>query len=127
MEIIKIAVFGILVALFAVEMKSHKPLYGILITVATVIFILILSFDKIELLLSQLQKLIEKTGNDTHIGVLFKALGVSYVCEISSGICQDAGFSSLASQIKIFAKVYIVILGLPILLAFVDVLEHFMG
>lgn len=125
MDMIRIVALGLLATFMAVEMKSHKPVYGIIIAVTTAIFLLFLSLDKIETLLGGLGQLFEKAGESTYISLLIKALGISYLCEISAGICQDAGVSSLASQIKIFAKVYIIILGLPILLAFVDVLDAF--
>ncbi len=125
MEIVKLSAIGILAALMAVELKSHRPVYGVLLIMASAVFMFVLSLDKISGLFVPLKQLSEQIGEHSYLVILLKALGMSYLCEITAGICQDAGFSSLASQIKIFVKIYIVVLGLPILLSFIEVLAGF--
>lgn len=125
MEIVQIAALSLVAVFVAVELKTQKAIFGLLISAGVMLFILFFSIGKMAVLVGQLQTLAEKTNASAHFGILLKALGVSYLSEVSSGICQDAGFSSIASQIKIFAKIYIVILGVPVLLAFVDMLEYF--
>lgn len=125
MEIVRLSAIGILAALIAVELRSHRPVYGVLLIMATAVFMFVLSLDKINGLFVPLKQLGEQIGEHSYLVILLKALGMSYLCEITAGICQDAGFSSLASQIKIFVKIYIVVLGLPILLSFIEVLAGF--
>ncbi len=125
MEIIKLSAIGILAALIAVELKSYRPVYGVLLIMATAVFMFVLSLDKISGLFVSLKQLGEQIGEHSYLVILLKALGMSYLCEITAGICQDAGFSALSSQIKIFVKIYIVVLGLPILMSFIEVLAGF--
>ena len=125
MEIIKLSAIGILAALIAVELKSYRPVYGVLLIMATAVFMFVLSLDKISGLFVSLKQLGEQIGEHSYLVILLKALGMSYLCEITAGICQDAGFSVLSSQIKIFVKIYIVVLGLPILMSFIEVLAGF--
>lgn len=127
MEILKIAILAIFSVFLAVELKGQKPIYAILLVFAAGLLMLFLSFEKINMLFGKLNDLFLKTNEYGYIGILIKAVGVCYLSEVSSGICLDAGFSSLASQIKMFAKVYIILLGLPILLMFIEVLEQFGG
>ena len=54
---------------------------------------------------------------------LIKMVGVSYCAEISSNICRDAGYNSIAAQIETFAKLCIVVMSLPGLYYFVEVIE----
>ena len=55
---------------------------------------------------------------------LIKMIGVSYCAEISSNICKDAGYNSIAGQIETFAKICIVVMSLPGMYYFVEVLEE---
>lgn len=125
MEIIQITALSLIAVFVAVELKAQKAIYGLFVAVGIMLVILFFSIEKIGILVEQLQILVGKTNATEQFGILLKALGVSYLSEVSSGICQDAGFSSVASQIKIFAKIYIVILGVPVLLAFIEILENF--
>ena len=41
-------------------------------------------------------------------------------------ICKDAGYSAIAGQIELFAKLSILVVSLPVLGTFLDVLENFL-
>jgi stage III sporulation protein AD len=58
---------------------------------------------------------------------LLKMLGVTYVAEFASGICRDAGYQTIASQIEIFSKLTILVLSLPILVALLNTIQNFLG
>ena len=63
----------------------------------------------------------------TYIATLLKMLGVTYVAEFSSGICKDAGYQTIASQIEIFSKLTILVLSLPILVALLKTIQGFLS
>ena len=58
--------------------------------------------------------------------VLIKMLGITYVAEFSAGICRDAGYQTVAAQIEIFAKIMILALSMPILLALLKTIRTFL-
>ena len=51
------------------------------------------------------------TIDRAYIGTLLKMVGITYAAEFSSGICKDAGYQTVASQIEIFSKLTILALG----------------
>ena len=65
--------------------------------------------------------------DNTYIMTLLKMLGVTYVAEFSSGICKDAGYQTIASQIEIFSKLTILVLSLPILVALLQTIQNFLA
>lgn len=124
MEMIKVAIVGIAVVLLAIELKAHKPVLGIILGMAGALLIMMISVDKILLVLGQLQGVLEYLGaGAAYFTVLLKVIGVTYLCQFSSGVCKDAGFSNLADQIQVFGKLYIMMSGMPILLAFIDTIR----
>lgn len=124
MEMIKVAIAGIAVVLLALELKAHKPVFGIVLGMAGALLIMVISVDKILLVLEQFQDVMEYLGEGaSYFSVLLKVVGVTYLCQFSAGVCKDAGFSNLADQIQVFGKLYIMLAGMPVLLAFIDVIR----
>ena len=64
---------------------------------------------------------------EKYLTVLLKMIGVTYLAQFSSGICKDAGYSSIAGQIEIFAKLYIMVLSIPVLLALMEAIHSFLA
>ena len=62
-----------------------------------------------------------------YIGTLLKMLGITYVAEFSSGICKDAGYHTIATQIEMFGKITILVLSMPILLTLLKTLQEFLS
>ena len=59
--------------------------------------------------------------------MLLKMLGISYIAEFASGICKDAGYGALGSQIEMFGKLLILAVSAPVLLALLETLQRLMG
>ena len=49
------------------------------------------------------------------------------IAEFASGICRDAGYGALGSQIEIFAKLSILAISMPVLLALLETLQEFLA
>ena len=57
---------------------------------------------------------------------MLKVIGITYICEFSSGICKDAGYQSVAGQIEILGKLTVMFSGLPILFAVIEQIQSFL-
>ncbi len=127
MTLFKVAVFGICAALLALGFKSVKGEYSSLISLAAggIIFTFILvRLESVIELIRQISGYI--SVNDQYIGILIKVIGVSYICEFSSSLCRDAGYSAIASQIETAGKLTILVMSMPILLSLLDTVESFL-
>ena len=63
----------------------------------------------------------------SYIQVLLKIIGITYISEFAAEICHDAGYSAIASQIGIFAKLSILAVSMPIVTALLDTIQGFLG
>ncbi len=125
MEMIQVAMLGITATLLAVELRNQKPVWGIIVGMGTAFMILLFSVDKVYLVLEQIREITSYLEEgEGYLGIILKVIGVTYLCQFSSGICKDAGFSNLAEQIQIFGKIYIMLSGMPILLAFIETIQN---
>ena len=128
MDIIKISLLGVCGVILGFLMKGTKPEYACFITVGIGLVIMGLAVGKIYYLFESLGKIQETLPVDTeYISTLVKMIGITYIAEFSSGICKDAGYGSLGSQIEIFGKLSVLAVSMPILLALLDTVQQFLA
>ena len=127
MEIIKLSLFGIMGVLLAVQFKGMKSEYHFYIGIGAALIIFFYAVNSLTILISELgilQKYLK--GGEGYLGTLLKIVGITYICEFSSGICKDAGFGAIAGQIEVLGELAVMFAGLPILLAVLEQIQGFM-
>ena len=128
MSVLTIGILGIAGALLAVELKGLKGEYGIYLVAAVGPVIFFYGVTKLKTVIEtirQVQSYIRL--NLMYLEVLLKMIGITYIAEFSSGICKDAGYGSLGSQIEIFGKLSVLAVSMPILLALLDTVQQFLA
>ena len=128
MSVLTIGILGIAGALLAVELKGLKGEYGIYLVAAVGLVIFFYGVTKLKTVIEtirQVQSYIRL--NRMYLEVLLKMIGITYIAEFSSGICKDAGYGSLGSQIEIFGKLSVLAVSMPILVALLDTVQQFLA
>ena len=128
MSVLTIGILGIAGALLAVELKGLKGEYGIYLVAAVGLVIFFYGVTKLKTVIEtirQVQSYIRL--NRMYLEVLLKMIGITYIAEFSSGICKDAGYGSLGSQIEIFGKLSVLAVSMPIILALLDTVQQFLA
>lgn len=128
MNMIQVGILGVIGILFAVQLKQEKSEVAIYLCIVISLIIFVGIMEHLE----QLVDTIREIGNyiqidSSYITTLIKMLGITYLAEFSSGICKDAGYQSIATQIEMFGKLTILVLSLPILLALLRTIQEFLG
>lgn len=128
MTVITIGIVGIASVLLAVQMKGMKGEYGTYLATAAGCFIFFYGVAKLETILSALKQVQDFIKiNEIYLTTLLKMAGLTYIAEFASGICKDAGYGAIGTQIEIFGKLSILALSMPILLALMDTLQGFLS
>lgn len=121
MSIIKIAFLGVVLVVVASILKQYKPEFSLYLLIASSFFLFSLLFADLRGLLEMYKELEQSfTEYKEYMGILIKVIGITYLCELSGGICRDAGYQTLASQVELSGKVSIFLLGMPILMMLLD-------
>ena len=121
MDILKISMLGISAVLMALIVKSSRPEYSYYISIAVCVCIFLFIGTKLELILGYAEKMERMIDLDhSYIAMILKMIGVTYVAEFASNICKDCGYQTIAGQIELFAKLSILVLGMPVILAFME-------
>ncbi len=121
MDILKVSIFGITAVLMALLLKGCRPEYSYYVSIAVCVCIFLLVANKLELIIGyaeKMQKLIQL--DDAYMAMLLKMIGVTYIAEFASNLCKDCGYQTIAGQIELFAKLSILVLGMPVILGFME-------
>ncbi len=128
MGIIQISMLGIGAVVLALLLKQQKSEYALYLSLVAVILILIFSMNRLQVVMDTIQKIEQYTGIDAAmLKILIKLMGITYVAEFASGICKDAGFSAIGSQVEMFAKFSIMAVSVPVLLTLLETIEGLLG
>lgn len=128
MDILKIGLVAVIGVLLAVPLKSYKAEYGVYIGIAVCLALFgsaVGYFSDIVTQIGMLESYLQ--DNARYLTVLFKAVGATYACEFCAGICKDAGYGGIAGQVEMIGKLYILIIGMPILMALIESIKTMAG
>ncbi|MBS5229635.1 MAG: stage III sporulation protein AD [Roseburia sp.] len=109
MDIIKVGILGVAAVFLAIPLRKEKQEYSMFLSMAVCICIFIYIITKVQIVLEFVEKLEGMIAIDsTYIGLVIKMVG------------KDAGYGAIAGQIENFAKMSILVVSLPVLMAFID-------
>ncbi|MGM0502575.1 MAG: stage III sporulation protein AD [Bacillota bacterium] len=121
MEIIQIVGLGIIAMIMAVVIKQYKPEFAVQLSLLVGIIIFVLVLGKISVIISVLKRLAVRAQLDLiYFQTILKIIGIAYIAEFGAQICRDAGEGIIATKIEFAAKLLIMVLGIPIMLAILE-------
>ena len=110
-----IGIMGIVVVLMAIQFKSIKPEYGIMISVVGCAFIFLYSLVRVKEIVEMVERLAGITSvSREYIKIILKITGVTFISEIASDIAKDCGYQAVANQVQIFGKLSVFLQSLHI-------------
>ena len=127
MSIIQVGILGVAGILLSVQLKQEKSEVAVYLSIGISLLIFFGILDSLEVLVTTVKDISNFIQIDSsYIVTLIKMLGITYIAEFSSGLCKDAGYSAIATQIEMFGKLTILVLSLPILLALLRTIQEFL-
>lgn len=122
MEIWSIVGVSLLTVIASIILKQIKPEFSIVVVIIGSIIIISLVLNYCSDIISTFKSLVDKTGLDYgFFTILLKILGIGYLAEFTSGICNDAGCSSIGDKVLFSSKILILFLSLPIITSVIDI------
>ena len=126
MSVVQAAVLGITAVVMAIQIKAVKTEYALYLVLCAAFLIALLGMSRLEQILNMLDTISEYLNiRQVYLGTLLKMVGVVYIAEFASGICKDAGYSAIGTQIEIFGKLSILAVSAPVFVALFETLQRF--
>ena len=128
MDIVKIAIMGIVGALLGIMLKGQKKEYELYVTLGVSLCIFYFIMSKLQLVISVVNRMQDYVNLDTsYIGILIKMIGITYVSEFSASLCKDAGYQAMAGQIEMFGKLSILVISMPVIMVLLETIGDFLS
>ncbi|EHQ88091.1 stage III sporulation protein AD [Desulfosporosinus youngiae] len=121
MEIWQIVGLALIVTILSVVLKQIRPEIALQLSILAGASIFILIISKIRVVVDLLQTLADQANiSSYYLLIILKIVGVAYLAEFGAQICRDAGESALGTKIELAAKVGVIILAIPIIVAITE-------
>ena len=115
-------VIGMATALGVLLLRHVNPELAVVVGLVGTILIFMMVVSGLTKIISSINGIVAQTGLATQLfASILKIVGIGYLCEIASSICQEAGAKAVADMVILGGKIIIMVLAIPIIQALVDV------
>lgn len=126
MDIVQVALLGIVTVIASLLVRQKEPVIGSVLSFGVVIFTMACLISRLFVILEYLDRLVENLSfARPYLILLLKAVGITLVTEFGASLCKENGFLALSDSIRVFGKVSILMLGIPILATLIDIINGF--
>lgn len=121
----KVLLAGLIGTCLSVYFKEHKNYIGFLIVIGASLVIIFLTLNFFTGIMDNLNGIVKKfQGESKYFAMLFKMLGITYVCDLTAGICKDSGNAAIAHQMQIFGKILVLSVSIPVILTLFELITE---
>lgn len=119
------AVFCICSAVLAVMLRQYSREQALFASLAACIGVVGGAVLLIGPVLTEISDIFTSAGiSDDYISLVFKALAVSFITQITSDICRDSGETAIASAAELWGRAALVFMSLPVVRALMDMINE---
>lgn len=128
MDMLKIAILGIVGVLTSLFVKEWKSQFSVLISMATCMLIFFCVLTRMQSVANVFSELTQYIAiKDSYLEILLKIVGISYIADFAASICRDAGYSAVAGQIELSGKISVLTVSTPIVLALLSTISDYLS
>ncbi|MGI6144612.1 MAG: stage III sporulation protein AD [Peptococcia bacterium] len=121
MEIFQVVGIGLTGAVLAVYVKESNREIAVLISLVTGLVLFLFALSQVGAVIKVLAELATRANiNLFYLTIVLKIMGIAYIAEFGAQICRDAGEGSTATKIEFAAKILVMVLALPIIMALME-------
>ncbi len=123
-ELIRVAVLGVVTAVFVMIISEKQPEIGLALALAFGVIALVIAFGKAGAIIGAIEDVINKAGIEGKLLVpILKVTGMAYITQFSADICKDAGQNSIAGKVETVGKIMILVVAVPIATSLIQIIS----
>lgn len=127
MDILQIVLVSIIASILYIVMKDVNPTFAFFIIIFVGIIIFLTVIQQIRLIFQVIESLGEQANvPGLYLETILKIIGIAYIAELGASLTQDAGLHSVAKNIELAGKVFILLLAVPIITAVIEAIIGFL-
>lgn len=118
----KIIGVALVTCIACLVVKPIKPEFSVLISIVGGIILIFYLLSYFSSIFNTFSSVFQITGlNNSLYAVVFKIIGVGYLCEFAASICNDTGNPTIADKVLLGGKIIILVMALPIVTSILDI------
>ena len=118
-SIIGLAIIASVLALFLKE--SKLPVFALLTALVAGVVIFLEVLPKVSELLALFEDIAGRASFSTYyLAIVFKIIGIAYIAEFGAQLCRDADQGAIAMKVEFAAKIGIMLIAMPIMVAILE-------
>ncbi|MCL1863632.1 MAG: hypothetical protein FWF78_08705 [Defluviitaleaceae bacterium] len=122
MVIFQIVIIGVLAVVLALFMKNYNPAISLLISLAAGVLIFLMVLPLMAEALGFVRHLGDMAeGFGAYTALAIRVIGVAYIVEFGTSVCNDANETAIAAKIDLAGRVIILIMAMPVIVDIVRI------
>jgi stage III sporulation protein AD len=118
MDIMQIVGLGLVAVVLAVVLRHNRPEMALFLSITVGIIIFLMVLCKIGSVMDVIKELSSRANlSMVYLGTILKIVGIAYIADFGAQICRDAGEGAVAAKIEFAAKILVLVLAVPIVVA----------
>lgn len=127
MDILQIVIVSIIASILFILLKDVNPTFAFFIIVVVGIMIFASVIGQIRLIFQVIQSLGDQANvPGLYLETILKIIGIAYIAELGASMTQDAGLQSVAKNIELAGKIFILLLAIPIITSVIEAIVSFL-
>lgn len=123
MEILQLVGLGLVVTVWAVVLRQNKPEWALFLSIMAGVVVFLAMLGPIGGVVDVLRQVGERARvSDIYLGTILKIVGIAYLADFGAQVCRDAGEGAIAGKIEFAAKILVLVLAVPIVVAVLNTL-----
>lgn len=119
---------GIVAGVLVVVIKQKQPELGMQVSLAAGLIIFIYVLDYLVTAVDYIQDIVARYEIPYEsIMIVLKIIGIAYICEFAVQILKDMKETAIASKVELAGRVFIIVLSLPIITSFMNMVLGLLG
>ena len=121
---ISVGAFCLVGTLISLILKQYCSEQSMSVTIAVCAGVMVLFVIMFEAPIAEISEIFEMAGiAESYISIVFKTVAICCITHITAEICRDSGESAIASAAELWGRGAVLVLGLPIFRAFLQLIE----
>ncbi|MCC8192987.1 MAG: stage III sporulation AC/AD family protein [Ruminococcus sp.] len=128
MDIILICALSIVACAVCKLLEKEAHEFSFIITASVAVLIMIILVSNVSDITKTVESLLNKISIDKEFSeILFKSIGVCFITSLSSDLCKDCGESAMASNVKMFGRITVLLLAMPLYSSVISLIDEMLG
>lgn len=128
MEIVQIAAIGLVAGVLVVMIRQKQPELAMQVSIVAGLIIFIYVLDYLVTAVDYIKNVVANYDIPYEsIAIVLKIIGIAYICEFAVQILKDTGEGSLSSKVELAGRVLIIVLSLPVITSFMNMVIGMLG